>query len=191
MHQWRKCFCPVNRHKPLRLQRWAKRQLSPSVVNFQAKVRFDGPTSAVEECVGSARNIVQLLRLEDKIGVSGGAGVGVGVGIPGVSELESAARTLSVALLPIAQSWLSVEYSVPDVVSTAVVTSPGMMYKFPYATMADSLGANASIGSVQMVCPCMRSSMQIGRPVLDHCMPRVGLLLHRFCRPQLWAFLAR
>ena len=90
-----------------------------------------------------------MLRLEDKIGVSEGAGVGVGAD-PWVPDGVGAGVELPP---PIAQSALFVEYSVPDVVSTADVTSPGMMYKFPYATMADSLGANASMGRVQMVCP--------------------------------------
>ena len=33
----------------------------PLVVKFQAKVRLEGPTRAVEECVGSARHIGQEL----------------------------------------------------------------------------------------------------------------------------------
>jgi hypothetical protein len=115
-------------------------------------VRFEGPTAAVEEWVGSARHIDQLLVIEFGISVGMAPEVGIGVGVNlavgvGVDEV------VGVGVEPIAQSWLSVEYSVPEVVSTAVVTLPGMMYKLPYATMADSRGGNASIGSVQMGCP--------------------------------------
>jgi hypothetical protein len=120
----------------------------PPVVNFQAMVRFEGPTAAVEEWDGSARNIVQLLTVEDEIGVRTGGGVAVGAG---VAVLEGVGAGVELPL--IAQSWLFVEYSVPEVVSTAEVTLPGMMYKLPYATISDSLGAKASIGSVQIVCP--------------------------------------
>ncbi len=59
----------------------------PLVVNFQANVRFVGPTAAVEEWVGSARNIVQSLTLET--GISVGFVVGVGVdGATGVGVVE-------------------------------------------------------------------------------------------------------
>jgi len=94
--------------------------------------------------------MVQLLTIEDSIGVSAGVGMAVAAGV-GVGVLEGV--RVGAELDPIAQSWLLVEYSVPDVVSTADVTLPGIIYKFPYATIADSLGAKASIGSVQIVSP--------------------------------------
>ena len=40
-------------------------------------------------------------------------------------------RNMGHPTVPIAQIWLAVEYSFPDIVSTAVVTSPGMRYRLP------------------------------------------------------------
>ena len=55
---------------------------APPVVNFQATVRLEGPTWAVEEWAGSARNMVQLLMVEVEIGVRVvGVGVRAGVGV--------------------------------------------------------------------------------------------------------------
>ena len=55
-----------------------------------------------------------------------------------------------IELLPIAHTSLTRLYSFPETESTDVVTLPGIMYKLPYAIATDSLGANASIGRVQM-----------------------------------------
>ena len=96
----------------------------PSVVNFQARVRFDGPTAAVEEWVGVALNVDQLLEVDAGISVIEGDDVGVGASaaVVGAGVVEGV-----VEVEPMAHSWLSVEYSVPEVVSTAVVTLPGII----------------------------------------------------------------
>ena len=121
-------------------------------MKFHANVRLEGPVGAVEECAGSARHIGQSLAVVTGISTGFGPDVAVITGdIVGVEVVEDVG--VGVELGPIAHSSLSVEYSVPDVVSTAVVTLPGMMYKLPYATIADSRGGNASIGSVQINCP--------------------------------------
>jgi hypothetical protein len=44
-------------------------------------VRLEGPTVAVEECVGSARHIDQLLSVEDGISAIVGCTVGISVGV--------------------------------------------------------------------------------------------------------------
>ena len=77
----------------------------PSVSNFHATCRLEGPTEAVEEWVGSFRHCFQL--------------VDILVGVPS-GEMSFIAHTC----------W-SVAYSLPEMVSTDVVTSPGIMYRVP------------------------------------------------------------
>ena len=72
----------------------------PPVWYFHAMVRFDGPTEAVEEWAGSARHCRQLV--------------------------ETFAGSFRLASF-IAQTDWSVAYSLPEMVSTEVVTSPGIM----------------------------------------------------------------
>ena len=60
---------------------------------------------------------------------------------------------VGMSVVPIAHTWLIALYSLPEIASTAVVTVPGIKYKWPYATATDSLGAKASIGSFQLTAP--------------------------------------
>jgi hypothetical protein len=72
-------------------------------VNFQANVRFEGPTVAVEECAGSDRNVLQLLEIDVVTGASAGGVVGSGVGI-GVTVGGGAVEIAGGGMLPIAHS---------------------------------------------------------------------------------------
>ena len=75
-----------------------------------------------------------------------------------VDEWEGSARHMgqslvAVSLLPIAQTWLKLSYSLPEIASTASVTLPGIRKSLPYAIATDSLGAKASMGNFHLRAP--------------------------------------